>query len=182
MAEIRTKRLLLRPLRDGDAERIFVAFNNWEVVKRLAAPPWPYTIEDTRTFVARRMTFRSEPTEALYVIERANAVIGGIDCTPRWQQQPGAAPVLGYWLAEPFWGNGYMTEAARAFVEELFAAGVADRIRSGAFVDNLASLRVQEKLGFVRVGESLLYCNPRGAEFPHIDTELTRERFLSGAP
>ena len=182
MAEIRTERLLLRPLRTGDAERIFVAFNNWEVVKRLAAPPWPHTIEDTRTFVARRISFRSEPTEALHIIQLANAVIGGIDCTPRWQQRPGAGPVLGYWLAQPFWGNGYMTEAARAFVANLFAWGVGDSIRSGAFTDNPASLRVQEKLGFVRVGESLLFCNPRGAEFPHIDTVLTRDKFLAAMP
>ena len=182
MAEIRTTRLLLRPLRTGDAERIFVAFNNWEVVRRLAAPPWPYTIEDTRAFVARRITFPSEPTEALYVIELANALVGGIDCTPRFQQRPGVGPVLGYWLAEPFWGNGYMTEAARAFVSALFASGVGDSIRSGAFVDNTASLRVQEKLCFVRVGESSLFSNPRGAEFPHIDTVLTRDRFLASAP
>lgn len=179
MAEIRTERLLLRPLRPGDAERIFVAFNNWEVVRRLAAPPWPYTIEDTRAFVAKRIAFRSEPTEALHVIQLANAVIGGIDCTPRSRQQPGAIPVLGYWLAQPFWGRGYMTEAARAFVEALFVSGIGEKIRSGAFVDNSASLRVQEKLGFVRVGESLLFCNPRGAEFPHIDTVLTRDAFLA---
>lgn len=182
MADIRTKRLLLRPLRAGDAEPIFVAFNNWEVVKRMAAPPWPYTIEDTRTFLARRLSFRSEPTEALHVIQLGNVVIGGIDCTPRWQQRPDAAPILGYWLAQPFWGQGYMTEAARAFVEALFASGVGDKIRSGAFADNPASLRVQEKLGFERSGESLLFCNPRGAGFLHIDTVLTRDRFLAAPP
>ena len=181
MAEIRTERLLLRPLRTGDAEGIFVAFNNWEVVRRLAAPPWPYTIEDTRTFVARRITFRSEPSEALHVIQLANAPIGGIECTPLSRLRPGAIPVLGYWLTEPFWGRGYMTEAARAFVERLFASGVGDRIRSGAFADNAASLRVQEKLGFVRVGESSLFCTPRRAEFPHIDTLLTRDKFLASA-
>jgi RimJ/RimL family protein N-acetyltransferase len=182
MGEIRTERLLLRPLRTGDAEGIFVAFNNWEVVSWLAAPPWPYTIEDTREFVAKRITFRSEPTEALHVIQLANAVIGGIECTPRSRLRPGAIPVLGYWLAEPFWGRGYMTEAARAFVESLFASGVGDRIRSGAFAGNPASLRVQEKLGFVRVGESSLFCTPRGAEFTHIDMLLTRGRFLARTP
>ncbi len=181
MAEFRTRRLLLRPLRTGDAESIFVAFNNWEVVRRLAAPPWPYTIEDTRAFVARRITFRSEPSEALYVIQLAKAPIGGIECTPRSRLRPGGIPILGYWLAEPFWGRGYMTEAARAFIERLFASGIGDRIRSGAFADNAASLRVQEKLGFVRVGESSLFCTPRGAEFQHIDTLLTRDRFLASA-
>jgi len=181
VAEIRTERLLLRPLRTGDAEGIFIAFNNWEVVRRLAAPPWPYTIEDTREFVAKRMTFRLEPSEALNVIQLANAVIGGIECTPRSRLRPGAIPILGYWLAEPFWGRGYMTEAARAFVEQLFASGIGE-IRSGAFADNAASLRVQEKLGFVRVGASSLFCTPRGEEFPHIDTVLTRDRFLGATP
>jgi RimJ/RimL family protein N-acetyltransferase len=179
MPDILTTRLLLRPLRSGDAEQIFPVFNDWEVVRRLAAPPWPYTIEDARTFVARRMTFRQEPTEALHVIERGDAVIGAIECTPRSRRLPGVAPVLGYWLARAFWGHGYMTEAARAFVEKLFAAGVGDQIRSGAFADNSASLRVQEKLGFIRAGQAPLFCNPRRAEFPHIDTVLVRERFFA---
>ena len=148
MAEIRTRRLLLRPLRDGDAERIFVAFNNWEVVRRLAAPPWPCTIEDTRTFVARRLSFRSEPTEALHVIELANALIGGIDCTPRWQQQPGTEPVLGFWLAQPFWGKGYMTEAAAGFCRE------AIRVRGGR-LDPLGSVCRQSRL-FTRPGKAWL--------------------------
>jgi RimJ/RimL family protein N-acetyltransferase len=182
VAEILTKRLVLRPLRHGDAERIFPAFSNWQVVQWLAAPPWPYTIDDAHAFVAQRMTFRSEPIEALHVIEHADSVIGGVECTPRSRQRPGAVPVLAYWLAQPYWGRGYMTEAARAFVAALFASGVGDRIRSGAFVDNPTSLRVQEKLGFVRVGVSSLFCNPRGAEFPHVETLLSRDKFLAAEP
>jgi RimJ/RimL family protein N-acetyltransferase len=182
VGEIRTRRLLLRPLRDGDAERIFPAFNNWDVVRWLAAPPWPYTLEDARTFVARRVTFRSEPIEALHVIEQADALIGAIECTPRSRLRPGAIPVLGYWLSRPHWGNGYMTEAAWAFIAASFAAGVGDRIQSGAFIGNPASLRVQEKLGFVRTGERPLFCNSRGAEFPHVETVLTGDRFRSAMP
>jgi len=180
--EICTKRLVLRPLRNDDAERIFAGLNNWEVVKWLAAPPWPYTIEDARSFVAKRITFRSDPMEALHIIELAGKLIGCIGSTPRSRLRPGAAPVLGYWLAEPFWGHGYMTEAARAFISELFACGVGGEIRSGAFVDNIASLHVQKKLGFIRTGEVLLFCNPRGAELPHVETILTRDRFLADVP
>lgn len=36
---------------------------------------------------------------------------------------------------------------------------------------------VQEKAGFVRDGETTLYSRPRGAEFPHVNTVLTRARF-----
>jgi RimJ/RimL family protein N-acetyltransferase len=60
-----------------------------------------------------------------------------------------------------------------------FAAGADDTIYSGAFADNAASLRVQEKVGFVRDGECMLYAQPRREKFPHINTVLTREAFAS---
>ncbi len=43
---IRTERLLLRPLRADDAEPLFALFANWEVIRWLSLPPWPYTLED----------------------------------------------------------------------------------------------------------------------------------------
>ena len=42
---------------------------------------------------------------------------------------------------------------------------------------NLASLRVQEKAGFVHDGETMLHSTPRGGDCPHINTVLTRVRF-----
>jgi hypothetical protein len=38
---------------------------------------------------------------------------------------------------------------------------------------------VQEKLGFVRDSETMLHSKPRGGEFPHVNTVLTRARFHS---
>ena len=49
-----------------------------------------------------------------------------------------------------------------------------------AFVENAASLRVQEKVGFVRDGETILHSRPRGGDFPHINTLVTRRRLESG--
>ena len=63
------------------------------------------------------------------------------------------------------------------FLAWIFAAHGCDTIYSGVFADNAASLRVQEKLGFVRDGETTLYSKPRGADFPHINTRLTRSAF-----
>ena len=70
-----------------------------------------------------------------------------------------------------------MTEAARGFLAWIFAAHACDTIYSGVFADNGASLRVQEKLGFVRDGETILRSKPRGADFPHVNTKLTRSAF-----
>ena len=74
-----------------------------------------------------------------------------------------------------------MTEAARGFLAYAFAANVGDVICSGVFADNAASLRVQEKLGFVHEGKITMFAKPRGGEFPHINTILTRTAFEAAA-
>ncbi len=85
-------------------------------------------------------------------------------------------PELGYWLARPFWGLGYMSEAARCLIEHLFDRGHFF-ITSGVLAGNGASLRVQEKLGFRPVNERYVYARPHGKLMPHIDTVLGRGRW-----
>jgi RimJ/RimL family protein N-acetyltransferase len=172
-----TERLALRPLRPTDAEPLLALFNNWQVVRWLSEPPWPYTIADAVEFVLSRAT--ETPVETNFAIALDDNLIGGIgmrmkDASPL---QAGAGPYLGYWLGQPYWGRGYMTEAARGIITGAFVSGVGETIYSGAFAGNTASLRVQEKLGFVRVGESALFCKPRGAEHTHVNTLLTRGAF-----
>jgi ribosomal-protein-alanine N-acetyltransferase len=64
---------------------------------------------------------------------------------------PGEA-VLAFYLARPYWGRGLATEAGRAFVEQGFGQRGLSRIVAGANAANLASNRVIQKLGFVRLG------------------------------
>jgi len=47
-------------------------------------------------------------------------------------------------------------------------------------MENQPSLRVQDRLGFVRDSETMLRSRPRGAEFPHVNTWLTRAQFREG--
>jgi RimJ/RimL family protein N-acetyltransferase len=56
---------------------------------------------------------------------------------------------------------------ATRFIAHVFAAISDDTIYSGAFADNAASLRIQEKLGFARDGEAMFYSNPNRKEMPH---------------
>jgi RimJ/RimL family protein N-acetyltransferase len=70
-----------------------------------------------------------------------------------------------------------MTEAAATLIAWIFAIGTDDIIYSGAFAENAASLRVQEKLGFTVDGKTSLYSRPRGANFPHLNTALVRSYF-----
>ena len=56
---------------------------------------------------------------------------------------------LGYWLGEPFWGRGYMPEAARTLIKRGFEELGMTTIWCGYYEGNEKSKRVQEKLGFV---------------------------------
>ncbi len=90
--------------------------------------------------------------------------------------------MIGYWLGKPHWGRGIMTEAARAVVNWYFASTGAEVLYSGVFHFNAASLAIQHRLGFTETGRSTLLCLARNAELEHIDTILTRERFLETWP
>jgi len=59
--------------------------------------------------------------------------------------------VLAFYLARPYWGRGLATEAGRAFIQHGFETLALRRIVAGANVNNLASNRVLQKLGFVHI-------------------------------
>jgi RimJ/RimL family protein N-acetyltransferase len=177
-----TERLLLRPLRTEDAQAVCSGIADWEVMRWLSQPPWPYALQDATDFI--RSCAEGDPSKTTFAITLEDLPIGVIDVRvkPAGRSQRGAGPNLGYWLGQPYWGRGYMTEAASTLVAHVFARDVGDTIYSGAFADNAASLRVQEKLGFVRDGETTLYSRPRSGHFPHINTRLTRSAFEARIP
>jgi RimJ/RimL family protein N-acetyltransferase len=179
---IATSRLQLRPLRANDAEPLLALLNDWEVTRWLSSPPWPYTLDDALAFILPRVAHK--PAESNFAITLDDALIGGIGLrlkeASHLQTEPGAN--LGYWLGRAHWGQGYMTEAARGILARGFASGLGGTLDSGAFADNAASLRVQHKLGFVRIGETKLFARPRAAEFAHVNTALTRAAFETTAP
>jgi RimJ/RimL family protein N-acetyltransferase len=176
---IRTERLLLRPLRPEDAGPLFALFNNWNVVRFLSSPPWPYTLADAEWFVSEVIAHSPELDEDALAITQDGHFIGVIGVRLREASvlQRGSGPNIGYWIGEPFWGRGLMSESVRAFVQHIFKLTDADAIFSGAFTENAASLRVQEKTGFVRDGDTTLFSRPRGGSFPHVNTVLTRTGF-----
>src|SRR5262245_39437999 len=181
-APIRTERLLLRPLRTSDAEPLFGLFADWEVIRSLSMPPWPYALEDAHSFIREHRN--QDQGRTAFAITLADALIGGVDVrmNPAGPSQRGAGPNLGYWLGRPYWGRGYMTEAARGFLVGVFEADLGDVVYSGAFADNAPSLHVQEKLGFERDGETMQYSRPRDGEFPHVNTVLSRASFENLRP
>lgn len=176
---IRTARLVLRPPRTGDAEQLFALFSNWEVMRWLSSPPWPYSHKHARDFIAARSS--PDPAFITAVIVLDNALIGIIDAIikPASPIQREHGYSIGYWIGQPYWGQRYMSEAARGFFAHVFATISDNTIFSGAFADNHASLRIQEKLGFARDSEAMAFSNPNGKDVLHVNTSLTRARFAA---
>ena len=144
----RTPRLLLRPGWAEDAPALARAIADRGIVRNLASPPWPYSLADAEAFLARER----EPHEACLLVFRRTRgtpeLIGTVGLGPL----PSGALELGYWIARPHWGLGYATEAAAAMVEIARDGLRLPRLHAGHYLDNPASGRVLEKLGFSPCG------------------------------
>lgn len=158
----RTPRLLLRPGFPEDAPALAAAIADEAIARNLATVPWPYRIRDAEAFLASP---RDPVRPALLVFERTSGaprLVGSCGLGRR----PSGAVELGYWIARSDWGRGFATEACAALVEIARALGLPS-LEGSHFIDNPASARVLEKLGFEPLGiiAPRLSC-ARGEEVP----------------
>ena len=112
--------------------------------------PHPYTETDADDWFAI-LAAMPEPTH--WAIEVEGRAVGGIGVSLEEGVFAKSAD-FGYWLGEPFWGRGIMTDAARATIP--YAMGRFDlcRLEAAVFAWNPASMRVLEHCGFEREGIS----------------------------
>lgn len=143
-----TKRLLLRKWKETDAESLFEYASNSDVGPIAGWPPHT-SVEQSLDVI--RNVFNG--AECYAVCEKENDIaIGAIelklnghtDMTERDDECE-----LGYWLGKPFWGRGYMPEAAAEIIRHGFEDLGMKTIWCGYYEGNQKSKRVQEKLGFV---------------------------------
>jgi len=172
--ELRTPRLILRRPRLRDAPRIATLLNNYEVTKNLARVPYPYTFNMAVDWLVRQKRDWSPDSVTFAIVLPDDGLIGFCG-----MHREGRLAEIGYWLGEPYWGKGYMTEAARAVIAWYFSATRADELLSGVFHFNKASLAIQKKLGFTEEHMGTRICLAQGREIDHIETILTREAFLA---
>ena len=173
---LETARLMLVPLTPAHAEPLFALLDDWEVVRMLAAVPWPLTLDDVASHAAGLQ--HQSPARADFVITARNGPVGM--CTvkaPGTGRPPRAMPRLGYWIGRRHWGQGYATEALEALAGYAFRSFGGNLTGAGVFADNPASRRVLEKLGFERAGAYSLACRSRGETVTVEDFRTTRARW-----
>lgn len=155
----RSQRLLLRPIWPEDWQALLAGIADEGVVRNLASAPWPYDECHAREFAARPV----DPLFPRFLVTRARDA-QAVGCIGIEQAGAPGTVELGYWIARPFWGQGFATEAGAAVLAIAAALGHRAAVASH-FLDNPASGKVLRKLGFEPTGriEERFSCG-RGCE------------------
>ncbi|WP_020527257.1 GNAT family N-acetyltransferase [Flexithrix dorotheae] len=143
-------KFLIRPWQIGDEVTLAQNANNkkiWASLKDIF--PYPYTIEDAKTWI--NLANSKSSTSDFAIVVNGDAV-GGIGFIPGEDVYRGNMEI-GFWIGEAYWGKGIMTMAVNEMVKWLFDSFQINRIFASVFAFNKGSMRVLEKAGFVLEGK-----------------------------
>lgn len=137
----------LRPLTMADAPKMAELANNKNISINLRDGfPHPYTLEHAKSFV--EMCMAQDPT-TIFGIVYDGEYVGNVGLTKGTDVYRKSAE-LGYFLGEPYWNRGIMTQAVNLATQFAFERLNVVRVFSSIFEYNIASQRVLEKCGFTR--------------------------------
>ena len=150
--QLETERLILRDLNAEDAPHIFRIFSDEQVTHYYDLD----TFGDLRQAEELVDRFKQRFDKGIglrwAIVEREHPDVVVGTCGYNIWIQPSARAVFGYELARPYWRRGIMTEALEAVIDFGFERMALNRIEAVVFLENVASHRLLEKLGFEREG------------------------------
>lgn len=135
----------IRPWTISDIDNLVKYANNRNVAKNLTDKfPFPYTESHGRAFIERAS--QQDPIQ-VFAIDIDGEATGSIGIHPQDDIHRRNAE-LGYWLAEPFWGKGIVSDAIKQALDFAFSTYDIDRVFARPFGTNIPSQRVLEKNNF----------------------------------
>ena len=137
----------LRKWQMEDARQLSEMLNNQKILANLRdGLSFPYTIDDAKKYIQAMLDSDQDQTFA-YAITDEDRVIGSIGVFRKDNIHFQTAE-LGYYIAEPDWGQGHGTRAVRQVCELIFETTDIIRIFAEPFARNLGSCRILEKADF----------------------------------
>lgn len=167
---IETERLILRPFTEEDFETLCKIRSDEEVMKYMGGP------ESTkREKIRERFDYYLEHQKkhgyasSAVILKETNEMIGSAGLQ---HLDDGEEIEVGYGFDKPFWGKGYASEAAEAWLRHGFENLGMERIVAVAIPENTGSRHVMEKLGMTYEKNCVHY----GAECVYY--AITKDEFL----
>jgi [ribosomal protein S5]-alanine N-acetyltransferase len=141
-----TARLVLRAFATEDAPTVRRLAGEWEVARTMLSIPHPYGDGVAEQWISsHRAEFeRDEAVHFAVTLRERGKLCGACGLVINAND---ANAELGYWIAAPYWGRGYATEAAREVVRYGFEELRLHRVYAAHFGNNPASGRVLAKIG-----------------------------------
>lgn len=138
---------VLRSWKREDAADLAEALNNKRILDNLRdGLPYPYTRRDAEDYIAAMLA--ADPDEAYpFAVTVGDRAVGSISAFRQANIHRRTAE-LGYYAAEPFWGQGLIASAVKQLCAYIFENTDIMRIFAEPFAENAASCRVLEKAGF----------------------------------
>jgi ribosomal-protein-alanine N-acetyltransferase len=171
MSILQTERLILRPFREEDLNRLVELFANRDFMRFSLGP---YTREQTAAFLHKVIGWQRTGLPSLFALElkTERPLLGYCGF---FHHAPEVTPdvEIGYRLHPGYWNRGLMTEAARAVRDHAFRILKLPRAVSLVHPENIASRRVAEKNGMT-VEEEIIF---RG--FPTLVFAIERDQWLA---
>ena len=146
---IETKRLLLRPFQENDAEAFFACCQNPNLGNNAGWAPHK-TLNDSREIL--HSTFIGQEGIWAVTLKDTQQLIASIGIVPDPKRENPQVRMLGYWLDEPYWGKGYMSEAVQAVLNYGFNELQLSLITANCYPHNKRSQQVLKRNGFIYEG------------------------------
>ncbi|GAA2000779.1 GNAT family N-acetyltransferase [Catenulispora subtropica] len=152
MADRVTGLLALRPLREDDLPRLFEIQLDDEA-RHLAAFVGA-AARDRDAYLAKHRKLLADPEITGRAVELDGDLVGSVAVFPIEADLD-----LTYWIRKDVWGRGVATAAVAALLDEVAVRPIHARVVE----DNLGSVRVLERNGFVRIGSEDAFAEGRQA-------------------
>ena len=148
---LETQRLVLSTPNNDDIPTIVKYAGDERIAKTTERMPHPYYEKDAQTWINMTQKGLENGTAHIFAIRlKAGLVfIGGIGLEVNHLCNHGE---LGYWVATPYWNQGYATEAARRVLQFGFEELALHKIFAQHMVCNPSSRKVMQKIGMIEEG------------------------------
>ncbi|MEN9444438.1 MAG: hypothetical protein RIS47_1328 [Bacteroidota bacterium] len=139
------KNIFLRRFMDQDAPRLAELANNKHIWNFLRdRMPHPYTLAHAEHFIAQCNT---EGPQLTFAIDYMGELAGVIGLVPKKDIHRFTCE-LGFWVGEPYWGKGIISEAVPRVLVHAFGLMNCLRVETHVFATNVVSQHVMDKCGF----------------------------------
>ena len=138
-------RLVLRPVRAGDAEALFTVLSDAELMTWWSSGPHE-TVDETRAYLEPAV--RGEWRSWAITLAGQDEALGWVNAHERREN----VSEIGYILARRSWGQGIAREAVTLVLDQLFVTESQRRVFADADPENAGSIGLLTSLGFVQEG------------------------------